>query len=176
MDPKRDPLMREIQKSSVRSPAFWWMVEHHDEIVARAAGGRLNWTVLCRLLADRGLVDGRGAPPTAAGARKTWQRVRAEVRRRAEWEAARAAERSKVSVPPARRKPGSVPAYVVPGPTPPAPAPTPRSTTPVSFPASPAPLADGEEEYTPEERARIEAAKAEVRAQFRKSDEKFRLG
>ena len=165
-----------VGRPSTRSPLFWWMVEHHDRILARAVGGRLAWGELCALFAGAGLLDATGKPASARTARETWRQARLAVRRGAEWEAARAAERAKVSIPPARRKPGSVPAYVMPAGTPTAPAPAPRSTVPVPFPAPPTPLAEGEEEDTPEERARIEAAKAGVRAQFRKSDEKFRLG
>jgi hypothetical protein len=86
-----------IERSELRSPLFWWMVEHHDEMVQAATRRRINWAGFCAEAAKRGLTDTRGDTPSESNARKTWLRARREV------EQARAAEATK---PPAR--PGSV--------------------------------------------------------------------
>jgi hypothetical protein len=82
-------ILRTIERSEQRSPLFWWMVEHHDEMVKAAKRRRINWAAFCAEAAKRGVTDTRGEPPTESNARKTWLRARREV------EQARAAEATK---------------------------------------------------------------------------------
>ena len=50
-------VLREIAHSAERSPLFWWMVEHHDELAQAAEGRRLRWKQLCERFAGLGLTD-----------------------------------------------------------------------------------------------------------------------
>jgi len=80
-DPAHSPIFAEIRKSGVRSSLFWWMVEHHDEIIASAAGARLSWERLCPEFERGGLRDARGQPASVATARETWRQARLAVKR-----------------------------------------------------------------------------------------------
>src|SRR5208337_5079168 len=62
-------------------------LDHHAAIQSTANGGRINWRELCAEFAAQGLFDVTGKPPSAAKARKTWQRVRKEAARAAGLEA-----------------------------------------------------------------------------------------
>ena len=79
-------VLREIAHSADRSPLFWWMVEHHDELAHAAQGRRLRWKPLCERFAALGLTDVQGRVPSERTARATWGRARravAEARERA---------------------------------------------------------------------------------------------
>ncbi|MBV8458931.1 MAG: hypothetical protein JO122_20240 [Acetobacteraceae bacterium] len=90
-------ILRTIERSEQRSSLFWWMVDHHDEMVAATKRRRINWASFCAEAAKRNLRDTQGNPPSESAGRKTWQRAR-------KWVAAmRAAEAAN---PPPR--PGSV--------------------------------------------------------------------
>lgn len=68
-----------------RSPLFWWMVEHHNEVVASLEGRRMNWKALCARFAELGLTDLTGTPATERSARQTWGRARKEKGRIQKW-------------------------------------------------------------------------------------------
>jgi len=70
-----------IARSDARSPLFWWMVDHHDEIIAAFAGERIRWTAFCAEVTRLGLTDTRGRPPTERNARETWRQARRMVAR-----------------------------------------------------------------------------------------------
>jgi hypothetical protein len=70
-----------IARSDARSPLFWWMVDHHDEIIAAFAGERIRWTAFCAEVTRLGLTDTRGRPPTERNARETWRQARRVVAR-----------------------------------------------------------------------------------------------
>ncbi|HJT77001.1 MAG TPA: hypothetical protein VJ739_07330, partial [Gemmataceae bacterium] len=72
-------VMREIAESADRSPLFWWMVRHHDELVTAAQGRRMRWATLCLRFAELGLKDAQGNPATTRTARETWKRARKAV-------------------------------------------------------------------------------------------------
>jgi hypothetical protein len=74
-------ILHTIARSDARSPLFWWMVEHHDEIIAAAAGQRIQWTRFCAEAARIGLTDTRGQPATERNARETWRQARRMVER-----------------------------------------------------------------------------------------------
>jgi hypothetical protein len=65
-----------LECSEERSTLFWWMLDHHDELVAVAAGSRLRWRQLCEGFAALGLKDGKGNVPSREAARRTWLHVR----------------------------------------------------------------------------------------------------
>ena len=78
-------ILKEVARGSERSPLFWWMVKHHDDLVAEATGKRMRWEPLCVRFAEHGLSDTRGRPATPRTARETWLQARravAEARRR----------------------------------------------------------------------------------------------
>ena len=89
-------LLAMVARSPFRSPLFWWLFEHHDELAVEAAGSRvgLPWSRLCSGFAEAGLtaVDGTAVKPETA--RKTWQRVRKEKARLRAQEAEAEAERA----------------------------------------------------------------------------------
>jgi len=64
----------------VRSNLAIWMRENHDAFADRLAKKLPNWVVLAKLFGEAGLTDRYGNPPKAETARKTWQRVRKEVK------------------------------------------------------------------------------------------------
>jgi hypothetical protein len=63
-----------------RSSLAIWMRENHDGFADRLSRKLPNWTVLAKLFGEAGLTDRFGNPPKAETARKTWQRVRREVK------------------------------------------------------------------------------------------------
>jgi hypothetical protein len=65
-----------------RSTLFWWMVEHHAELVDAGKQGRMPWKRLCKDFAEEGLTDGRGKAPTELRASRTWREACREVERR----------------------------------------------------------------------------------------------
>lgn len=78
-----------------RSALFRYLREHHDRIVERQAGERMNWSALCGWFMASGLTNRRGGAPTSSCARKTWYRVRklvAAQRQKAQEAAERAAQ------------------------------------------------------------------------------------
>lgn len=77
-------ILETIAKPSNRSSLFWWMLEHHDEVLRAAGGGRLNWKQICEEVTAFGLTNVSGGRVTEATARKTWFRVRREKARRDE--------------------------------------------------------------------------------------------
>ena len=84
-----------------RSPLFWWMVEHHDEIAARA-GERIHWDGVCAKAAELGLTDTTGSPPSRRNARETWRQARLYVAKARE---RRAQQQRPGSTPPSRISP-----------------------------------------------------------------------
>jgi hypothetical protein len=81
--PKRTPtykaILAEVARGSDRSSLFWWLVDHHDELVEQAAGKRMRWEPLCARFADHGLTDITGHPATPRTARETWFQARRAV-------------------------------------------------------------------------------------------------
>jgi len=76
-------VLQTIAQSDARSPLFWWMLGHHDEIIAAAAGERIRWAAFCAEAARLNLTDTRGRPPTERNARETWRRQARRVVARA---------------------------------------------------------------------------------------------
>ena len=76
---KRDTraILRTIEQSEERSPLFWWMVEHHDDMVQASTGTRIRWAAFCAEAARKGLTDTRGRPrPNGTRVRLGCRRVR----------------------------------------------------------------------------------------------------
>ena len=72
-------VLKEIARSSERSSLFWWMFEHHDQLVTAAQGQRMRWAPLCERFSALGLADATGKPASIRTARETWRQVRASV-------------------------------------------------------------------------------------------------
>lgn len=64
----------------VRSGLAIWMRENHDAFADRLSRKLPDWVALAALFGNAGLTDRYGNPPKAETARKTWQRVRKEVK------------------------------------------------------------------------------------------------
>jgi hypothetical protein len=64
----------------VRSGLAIWMRDNHDAFADRLSRKLPDWAVLAKLFGEAGLTDRYGNPPKAETARKTWQRVRNEVK------------------------------------------------------------------------------------------------
>jgi hypothetical protein len=74
-------ILKAIARGEDRSSLFWWMVEHHDEILAAAEGRQIQWGTFCAEVARPGLTDTKGKPPTTRNARQTWRQARRAVQK-----------------------------------------------------------------------------------------------
>jgi hypothetical protein len=117
-------ILRTIERSEQRSSLFWWMVEHHDELVNASEGRRIIWATFCAEAVKRGLRDTRGEVPSERNARETWRQARIAVAEARGAEAAKPAARPgaiypsripKDWKPEAFRQPAPVPAAQQPG-------------------------------------------------------------
>jgi len=72
-------LLKQVRQRPDRSSLFHWMVQHHDQMLAEADGGKLIWPELCVTFASLGLTNQKGEPANEPTARKTWERARKEV-------------------------------------------------------------------------------------------------
>lgn len=122
-------VLRAADQGSSRSRLYQWMRQHHENLAAQFGKVRPNWPALAAEFASLGITDSTGKPATPERTRKTWWRVRADVKRAQ-----------------ARNLAGAIPASVVPSPAPtPAPAappasaalPQPLTTTPSPIPPRP---------------------------------------
>jgi hypothetical protein len=89
-------LLAMVTRSPLRSPLFWWLFEHHDELLAGTAASRVGmpWSRLCGGFAEVGLTSVDGGVVGPETARKTWQRVRKEKARLRRLEAEAEADRA----------------------------------------------------------------------------------
>jgi hypothetical protein len=62
-----------------RSPAYRWLKANHDALSSAFADTPPNWGGMAASMAEAGLTDADGKPPTKDGARQTWFRVRRDV-------------------------------------------------------------------------------------------------
>jgi hypothetical protein len=78
-----DNVMKRIARPQRRSPLFWWLFDHYDEMRAAAAEGGLGipWSVLVGDFAAMGITDANGRPVKPGTAKTTWQRVHKAVKR-----------------------------------------------------------------------------------------------
>ena len=72
-------VLRKIEQPADRSSLFHWMVEHHDQLLARANEARLVWADLCATFTELGLTNRDGQPASQKIARLTWYRARKVV-------------------------------------------------------------------------------------------------
>ena len=173
-------VLRDISQSRERSTLFWWMVDHHAELVEASKGRRLQWRSLCARFAELGLADATGKPATPEGARLTWRRARAAVA-----EAQRHAPVPKParqgSVYPSRISPNWRPQEAPQTSAPPVPKTPPESAPSQSLvptqPAGPAPLSPFADTRTKEEiEAHIQEQERKMDEMFAKHDRKYRFG
>ena len=165
-----EAILAEVTRSSERSPLFWWLVEHHDELIAQSAGRRMSWKALCPLFAGHGLTDINGRPPFPRMARETWFQARKAVSQAKARKAQAEAE--------AKARPGSTyPSRISPDwrPQPVQPPPPTRPPMPATAPVpagTPPPSSDGIV-ISPEAQAKIDRVLERMTAEDRR---KFRFG
>jgi hypothetical protein len=68
-----------VRGRSRRSRLYLWFRENHDRLETEFARNSPSWDRLAEILAENGLTNGDGAPPSGAGARTVWYRVRREI-------------------------------------------------------------------------------------------------
>jgi len=71
----------DVAHSPERSTLFWWLSEHHDALIAAAAGRRIHWVAHIPHFAALGLSDGEGKPVTPRTASDTWSKVKRDIAR-----------------------------------------------------------------------------------------------
>lgn len=71
----------DVARSPERSTLFWWLSEHHDALVAAAAGRRIRWGPHIPRFLALGLRDGEGKPVTPRTASDTWSEVKRDIAR-----------------------------------------------------------------------------------------------
>jgi hypothetical protein len=80
-----DDVLAAIDRAALRKRGTMrqWMAENKAAFAGRLVTQKPDWSALAKVFSDAGLLDARGNPPTAEATRKTWQRVRGPVRRKA---------------------------------------------------------------------------------------------
>ena len=160
-------MLKTVARGSDRSPLFWWMVEHHDEMV-EVSGARISWKSFVEAAADRGLTDTRGNPPSEMNARQTWRQARAAV----------TAGKVKIETEPKKqtsRYPSRMPATWRPQQAVLQPSTDHVSTLPAVIPAPAPPPTGVEDEATMEARAKAETQRI-LAVLAARDAEKFRFG
>jgi len=137
--PTYKAILAEVARSSDRSSLFWWLVDHHDELIEQAAGKRMRWDALCVRFAEHGLTDTRGRPATPRTARETWFQARRTVAEARARKAAADAKKKPGDKYPSRISPDWRP-QLVPGASPIRPAPSPARPADSSAPAEKLPV------------------------------------
>lgn len=147
MSKKADDLtavLETVESAGERSPLFWWMVKHHDDLAAKADGNRMRWVPLCATFASLGFTDTAGNPHSKRGAREVWLKARSYVAKRKATSARASTARAQPSrLPTTWRPPVAEPARA---------AEPPRDASPNTVPARTAPR-----ELTEEARATLAA-------------------
>jgi hypothetical protein len=84
MEPGLD-ILDAIDRSALvkRGTLRAWMVTNHQAFSERLETRKPDWPTLAKVFADAGLLDTRGKAPTAEATRKTWYRIKAEMRKTA---------------------------------------------------------------------------------------------
>lgn len=69
-------LLDHVGRSNLRSPLFWWLYDHHDELLARAKGRLIFSKEFTDALAQAGIMDRTGKPATLKCIYQTWYRAK----------------------------------------------------------------------------------------------------
>ena len=64
------------------SPLYAWMKKHYAALSAEFEEHGARWEARVKAMAEAGLKDAEGKPPTVRGAQQTWYRVRREMERK----------------------------------------------------------------------------------------------
>jgi len=130
-------VLKLVERGGGRSTLFYWMVDHHDQLMSAWSTQSVRWAPLCARFQELELTDGKGAPPSVHCAMVTWRKVR------------RAVQKARTEMASAKKSPARAPAQRLA-----------RSTaTPPPAPPScpPSPGADPAAETEAEAEARAEA-------------------
>jgi hypothetical protein len=82
--PALDALEAAFDKARSRSALQDWMRKHHSLLARYLQERRLLWSEIAKVLAEQGIRDAKGNPPTADAARRAWTRVTEERARRSQ--------------------------------------------------------------------------------------------
>jgi hypothetical protein len=82
-DPHKDGSMERVRDRMLakngRSPLYAWFQKNHDGFAdALRAVKRPDWAEVAAALADEGVLDGSGKPPTPTTVRQTWHKVKTD--------------------------------------------------------------------------------------------------
>ena len=77
-----------VARNKLRSTLFHWMSKHHDAIIERWDGDKIDWGTFCLELTELGLTDLTGKPASEKTARQTWFRARGAVAKKKKAKAA----------------------------------------------------------------------------------------
>src|SRR5208282_50400 len=69
-------ILAQVERPYERSPLFEWLFEHHDDVIAAAAGRRVEWSRLCGEFARSTREWRRCAPPNARSAKGVRRQTR----------------------------------------------------------------------------------------------------
>ncbi len=118
-----------VAKNRLRSSLFHWMVKHHDYVVERWDGDKIDWVTFCDELTELKLTDLTGKPASEKTARQTWFRARQAVAEKR----AKASAGPPLPIPPSRIDKEWRPANAPPPASPPGQAPAPTAGRSVSL-------------------------------------------
>lgn len=65
-----------------RSPVYTWLANRHDGLAEAFRSQPPSWKSLAKYLADGGVLNADGQPPTPAAVRTSWMRVEADLARK----------------------------------------------------------------------------------------------
>jgi hypothetical protein len=73
-NPKIDRLIQ-LTRETTRTPLFWLLHDHYDQLSETWRGNRVRWPVVCGWVAACGITDKHGRPLQPGAVKMTWRRV-----------------------------------------------------------------------------------------------------
>ena len=65
-----------LERMEGRSPLYDWLRQHRAMLETRFAVSRPRWATVAKVMAELGVCDAAGRPPSASTVRQAWYRVR----------------------------------------------------------------------------------------------------
>ena len=73
-NPKTDRLIQ-LTRETTRTPLFWLLHDHYDQLSETWRGHRVRWPVVCGWVAACGITDKQGRALQPGAVKMTWRRV-----------------------------------------------------------------------------------------------------